>query len=253
VRRVSPAVRLLLPLALGVGLGLLAGYAMLVVSVNRLAAAVGVDAAPRRAAVGAAADATLAGARVWSDIPPGERSAGGGETPFGLPDEIAGMQARSGPFIFDSTVLVRLYDWSRLDLEGERLLDALLEQARRHERALAPAGFVLLAARGYAEDAWQREDKPRQELRTLGVDVERTSTWGGGFGRGTGGYVIDVGSPRLVHWRLYGTPDAAASLGVRMEYDRETDRLLVELCYADRTFAGVEYPAGTATTTEGRR
>jgi hypothetical protein len=117
----------------------------------------------------------------------------------------------------------------------------MLELARRQEAKLREAGLVPLASQMYTLGEVSAGESQRVQIST-----KSEQRWGGTSGSGSGGYSVDMGAPRIVYWRLYMVPDAGASLGARLEYDRSTKTLLVELSYNDRTVLNARYPAGSA-------
>jgi len=167
-------------------------------------------------------------------------------------DQIHAQQTILGRHVCYLMVLRRLHDWSQVDPEAIEggVAAALLQQARRHEQVLAKAGFRPLHAFGAGEGMWRTQARRGGGERTISVNTSASETWGSASGGGLQGYFFDLDAPRLVHWRLYFIPDCGVTLGVRMEYDQGQQVLLTEFCYSDRTVAGVEYPAGTATLTE---
>ncbi len=171
-----------------------------------------------------------------------------------------------------ATVLRRRLDVTEVPTLAEpagavRLLLAL---ARVQQEALAREGFNTMSAdwattggrgrqRITAEEvaiAWPTSVDPplgigelEQERPTYAPKGPRTAKvrhWNqSDSGGGSGGALVNLLAPQIVHHRIYVIPKSGASLFVRNVYDQPSRTVDVELSYVDRTVFGVEVPTGS--------
>jgi len=178
-------------------------------------------------------------------------------------DGVQGERAASGPLVTYALTLRRRLDFAEIHTDDARggPLAPLLRLAEAQERALEKGGFCPMAAEWSTRGSTNRTrvENPDEMVPLLalqgrplgdGAPPHRRSVHVSYFeqhdsGGGSGGYLVDLNQPVIVHQRIYAVPQSGATLFVRNAYDQSTRIVNVEFAYADRTLFGVEYPTGS--------
>jgi hypothetical protein len=169
-----------------------------------------------------------------------------------------------------ATLLRRRVDVSEVALlrEDAGAVRVLLALAQAQQEALERAGFNTMAAdwssaRGTARQRVTAEEMtgplpapspwelgvPEQDRPAYAPKGPRTAKvrhWSqSDSGGGSGGDLVNLFAPRIVHHRIYVIPKSGASLFVRNALDQAARTVEIELSYVDRTVFGVEVPTGS--------
>jgi hypothetical protein len=170
-----------------------------------------------------------------------------------------------------ATLLRRRVDVSEVALlrEDAGAVRVLLALAQAQQEALERAGFNTMAAdwssaRGTARQRVTAEEmtgplpappspwelglpeQDRPAYAASGPRVAKVRHWDQhDSGGGSGGDLVNLLAPQIVHHRIYVIPKSGASLFVRNALDQAARTVEIELSYVDRSVFGVEVPTGS--------